>query len=602
MTTKKREWRGTRRQLLQATAFGAVAFAVGCRPPSGLSGELGAPADVEIEYPVQLVGPLADWRAQDYSDSQGVTAVRFDPAGRCLVVDFDLEGKHEHRSKGEIVLDLKYVPTLERSVPVDMTHRRVIVDIDIPKSFIASAVFRNGCHVLVKDDASRAQYGTWLNCGVPGLVQIYLQPSTVTPWRGSTAPDFDPSSIRTIGIKFAVNDGASQAGARYSGQIRIKRITVTPDLPWAPPLRFPEEAPIPHSRAESPWECRADGFYVGGEKAFLVGGNWRGIEYGQNFGITRWSPKGNGFSKHAGFVAARLDTFRRAGVSAIRMGLLDDGRTLLDRDCRVVGMNDVFRSDVRTLLDLAARFNVKVELVLFDYLVGGREQEVDGVWVRGRGRVIEDEQVRTRFLDDFLDPFLQEFGHHDALSGFDVINEPEWIVGQADGGGWETVKEETQQQRECKAPRPFSGRALRRFITACAERIHRKAPGKPVTVGVSCKYLALVAGLDLDYLAPHYYPWMGDLGQNLADVPKGKPWMLEEFPGKGDQSTYYRAARDHGASGVLVWNLSPGIDDETYTFDEEEKKLQELRRLASESPSRALDESPASLPTKSEAP
>ena len=34
--------------------------------------------DVSIEYPVKLLGPLADWRPQDYHNSRGVIDVYYD--------------------------------------------------------------------------------------------------------------------------------------------------------------------------------------------------------------------------------------------------------------------------------------------------------------------------------------------------------------------------------------------------------------------------------------------------------------------------------------------------------------------------------------------
>ena len=82
------------------------------------------------------VSGTMDWRPQDYPGNLGITAVRYDDTLDCLVLDCALKGGDDQMSKGEILLDLKYVPCLEANVPVDMTGRMITVEIDIPQ-FIA---------------------------------------------------------------------------------------------------------------------------------------------------------------------------------------------------------------------------------------------------------------------------------------------------------------------------------------------------------------------------------------------------------------------------------------------------------------------------------
>ena len=529
------------------------------------------PIPSPLSSPASLLGPTMDWRPQDYKDSQGVRAVYYDPDQKCLTAECAMVGQHTNYEKGEVVLDLKYVYGLESSVPVDMSNWTITVEIEIPTEFVGPASAPNGIMVAVKDDQFRSQYGSWINCTRAGTVVAELSPSHITPRWGHTDQGFNPSQIRVLLVKFAINS-ASQM--QFTGQINVKKMTINPPLLFTEPPELPPTLPQPHIHASASMDLRQDGFYFDGRKSFIVGGNWRIIEYGQNFGTTGWFPWGNGVSKHRGFVATRLSIFRQAGITVVRVGLLDDGRSVLDRDGSVVGFNQTFRADVATLLDLAAQNNIRVEFVLMDYLIAGKPEEVDGVWVRGRGNVIEDVQVRAGFVQNFLDPFLSEFGKYPSIFGFDIINEPEWIVSLADGGGWETVTD-----LSCKAVRPVSGQSLQDFIKLCVSRIRVHAPGKPVTVGVSCKYLGLSQGLGLDYLAPHFYPWMGDLSENLSQIPQDKVWMIEEFPGKEDLSVYFNTTYEHGASGVLLWNLSPSIDSQTPTFQQETPKLQQIRQF-----------------------
>ena len=151
------------------------------------------------------------------------------------------------------------------------------------------------------------------------------------------------------------------------------------------------------------------------------------------------------------------------------------------------------------------------------------------------------------------------------------MNEPEWIISKSDGGGWEDVTDVS------KALTPVSIEQFRNFINAGISMIRQYAPGKFVTTGVSFPFIGLVNEFNFDYLALHYYPWMGDIEKNLLLAPKSKPCILEEFPGNGDVPSYFKKAFQLGGAGAMIWNLSPGIDSESYSFAQEEEKLLEVR-------------------------
>jgi hypothetical protein len=531
----------------------------------------------QYETITNLLGPITDWRAQDYSENLGITGVSYDQALDRLVLDCDLMGNDPagglKDDRGEILLDLKHFSALESSVPVDMTGMTITVVADIPPGFVNSS-FNNGAQVFVKDnnDPTQSQYGTWVDCDNSGAATISLQPSPVTPPGGYTDPGFDPSSIRTVGVKFAINDSSDH---QFNGQISINSIEVTPSLPFSSLPELPQCAPMPFATTENEVTMESDGFYIGCNQWFVIGGNWQMLEYGQNFGSTAWYPNGNGASKHPGYISVKLALFRQAGITLLRVGLLEDGRTMFDEDGNVTGYDQAFRDDVTNLLDLAAQNNMKIEFIFVDYTLAGKEEAVNGVWVRGRREVIEDEGTRALFLTDFLEPFLREFGGHPALFGFDVINEPEWIVSKSDGGGWEDVTDAD------KAVTPVNGDQFRSFVSECIGKIHELAPGKFVTAGVSLTFVDLIKDFDLDYYAFHYYPWMGTLEDSLTNIPGDKLWSLEEFPGKGNLTDYLNAVKQAGGAGALLWNLSPEIDvNECYTFEEEESKLREISSFA----------------------
>ena len=307
----------------------------------------------------------------------------------------------------------------------------------------------------------------------------------------------------------------------------------------------------------------------------MIGGNWRIIGYAQNFGVTAWFPTGNGISKHLNFIKLSLDYIKQTGIKVVRVGLLEDGRTVFNKAGRVTGYDEIFRRDVRDFLDLVNEANIKVEFTLFDYLIAGKPGEVSRVWLRGRSNVITDEEVKDNFISQFLTPFLNEFEYHPALIGFDVINEPEWVISREDGGGWDDYHD-----LATKAEEPVSGEAMKIFITDCIETIREYAPTKLITVGTCAKFIPLVMDLDIDYFALHHYPWMYKLRAYLRLQPIGKPWSLEEFPTRATPISipgYLNLTLEAGGTGAMLWNLTPQIDKFTFSCSQRDAKLQELR-------------------------
>lgn len=310
-------------------------------------------------------------------------------------------------------------------------------------------------------------------------------------------------------------------------------------------------------------------------RRFIVGGNWRIIQYGQNFGANAWFPEGNGVARHQDVVRAELSRLQQLGIELVRVGLVDDGRNLLDDEGRVVGYDETFRKDVRLFLDLAQVAQMAVEFYLVDFLVAAKPLRTGTVLMQGRPQLFLDASRRKEFVSDFLEPFLQEFGNHPALLAFDIINEPEWMISQHEGGGWEFVSHADRQADE-----PLPARQVKEFIGECIATIRALAPAKLVTVGISGVLIPLIAELDLDYFAPHHYPWMGDF-QNILDVlPQGKPWLLEEYPTHNapmSLTSYLDLVWNTGGAGALMWNLTPGIDEYTFPLERQEAIWAELR-------------------------
>ena len=531
-----------------------------------------------------LLRENADWQPQDYVDSQGIKTVHLE-AGK-LILDAHLVGGSDNYCKGEIFLDLSFFLGLECQVPIDLSKSKITVEVEVPDAFVGWASNPNGVQVFVKDREWRSQYGGWVNIVSGGRHEATLSPTTGQT-SGYTETGFDPKRIRIIGVKFAIGTGSS---ASYDGPLYVTGINVEPPFTLSPQPSLNQSTPQPLFSLGDKIEVKNDGFYLNNNKWFVVGGNWRIIEYGQNLGTTAWFPSGNGISKHTNFVKISLDYFRRAGIKLVRVDLLTDGRTMFDKDGHVTGYNEIFREDVRTFLDLANEAGIKVEFVIFDFLIAGKAENVDGVWIRGRSKIITETQLKNEFINEFLTPFLKEFGGHPALMCFDVINEPEWIVSRQDGGDWESVNDPS------KAVTSVSGERMKTFISDCINAIRGNAPGKLVSVGVSFEFLPLVENLSVDYYALHYYPWMGEL-ENLT-IPTGKTWVLEEYPTNATAlsiSDYLDFVLDKGGAGASLWNLSPGIDRFTFSCSEKNATLSQLRSWVDDHEPQIIPEFPSAI-------
>lgn len=514
------------------------------------------------------ISSTTDWQPQDYTDSQAITAVTY--TGGSLKLDCSFVGGDAYKSNGEIFLNLNFVQGVENQIPYNMQGKTITATVRVPEEFVGESSRPNGVQVFVKDMNWKNQYGKWVNITRNGKdleFTVTISPtSTNIPDDYTTNDGFDAAKIQIIGVKFGIGAGSADT---YDGNLYVTGMTISPAIYLNAPPDLPNTSASPVFSSGDVIKAESDGIYLNGKKWFVVGCNWRMIEYGQNFGVTSWFPKGNGVSIHPNYINTYMGYLKRAGVKVVRVFLLCDGRTMFDIDGNVTGYNSVFKNDVATLLSKAQSNGLKVEFVLVDYLIAGKEEQINGVWLRGRSEIITDSTVRAAFRSQFLVPFLKSYGNHEAVMGFDLMNEPEWLISKSEGGGWEDVDVNVRPQQ------PISITQMNQFFSECIQDINANTSGKLVTVGVSCPHAGLVKDLGINYYGLHHYPWMdqqagfSSLDDYIAVLPAGKPWILEEFPSKGSTTgvtEYYTKVLNLKGSGASVWNYKPGIDEYTVTW------------------------------------
>jgi hypothetical protein len=139
---------------------------------------------------------------------------------------------------------------------------------------------------------------------------------------------------------------------------------------------------------------------------------------------------------------------------------------------------------------------------------------------------------------------VRRCGREPSVLAWDIVNEPEWVTFGI-GRPW-----------------PFATvwrRAMREFIAASADAVHRETQ-QQATVGLaSWRGLPLVRGLGLDFYQVHWYDrhqWRAPLERPVA-VGLDRPMWLGEYPTAGSKRTpesIVAMAKEAGYSAALAWS------------------------------------------------
>ena len=283
------------------------------------------------------------------------------------------------------------------------------------------------------------------------------------------------------------------------------------------------------------------------DEPFWLGVNLPWFTYGCDFGANRWQPAG-GISRpfRREHVRDVLGGLADRGASRVRWFMLADGRAgLLESTAGdPIGLDEEFWRDVDAGLEALERAGLSAIFVLFDFHWFTRARIVDGVRIGGRGLLASDPTRRRRLVDAVVGPLLERYGRHPAIAAWDIVNEPEWVT------------------RRVRLPLTagVSRAAMRAFIRAIVEAVHRQTSHAATVGSASTRTLPLVEGLGLDLYQVHWYDRLA--GKAPLDRPVGslgldRPVILGEFPTRGSglaPSTILDAARRAGYAGALAWS------------------------------------------------
>lgn len=273
----------------------------------------------------------------------------------------------------------------------------------------------------------------------------------------------------------------------------------------------------------------------------LSGVNLPWLDYGWDLGECPWGEMPGGFHRKRERLEEQFAWMADHGIALCRVFLFCDFRTGLERDREgnILGLDDFVARDMETLLEVALEHRVRLLPVLVDYMIANGVREENGVPVGEYPEYIADPARRSQLLENALAPFIREYGLHEAVHAWDIINEPRF-ASAVDAG------------------------AMNAFIAGVAALFAAEAPGALVSVGNYHPDDLAIYGPGIgDFDQLHYYGyepgpfgWGWDPGLPASKF-SSRPILIGEMEPLEVAARLDRALAG-GYAGVLFWSLNAG--------------------------------------------
>ena len=283
------------------------------------------------------------------------------PASHCLGVEVKLQGP---LSSGLVLYRVDEPAEKAVDATVNLAGQTVSVEVYLPSGAQGPINAPSSAMVFFQDNDWTWAQTAWANITVVDDWVVLEARPDMLPFAG-----FDPTRIRTVGVKLGTNSGAT--GYTYTGAFYVDNVTAS----TAPEIAFQFDAPETRTERE--------------------------------------------MKDAAGL-----------GIHYLRWWLFADGRAglVFDSNGFVVGLEDRFLADLDELIRLCRSARTYLVLTLFDFLWGAQAQTLDGVQLFGRADLLTDPDKRRSLLDNGVAKVFDRLASANEVAILDLFNEPEWLL------------------------------------------------------------------------------------------------------------------------------------------------------------------------------
>lgn len=271
--------------------------------------------------------------------------------------------------------------------------------------------------------------------------------------------------------------------------------------------------------------------------AFIMhsGVNLPWINYGWDLGANPWGGEPGGFHVNRAALEADFAFMREHRIKLCRVFLFGDFRSGLERDGEghILGLDPYVVPDMETLLDVAMTNGIRLIPVLMDHTLANEVAHENGIPVGEYPEYITNATLKAQFLTNAVQPFLEQFGGHEAIYAWDIMNEPRLAtaVSQPD---------------------------ILAFVEDVAALFRTSAPDAEITVGHYDRYhLDEYGNAVTDMTQIHYYEhmdWYWTFDTPAIEIGAKPTFFGEVEPMHIEYKL--NTALSNGYAGILFWSLN----------------------------------------------
>lgn len=296
--------------------------------------------------------------------------------------------------------------------------------------------------------------------------------------------------------------------------------------------------------------------WMDGKLLYPVGVNYAWYNWSYEFSDNNWTAN---FTR----IKSDLDTMSTKGIHSLRWWVFPDLAwgplwSGANEGSLCTGLPDKWVDHMKETCDYALSKNIKIYWTITSFDCARGDDSVD------HDDIIDNPVVLQSFLDNAMKPVLQKLGDHPGVMGWDIINEPEWIVNAEDNGNPNGKGES------------FPLAAMRNYIKTTCNYIHQYAK-QPVSFGsANMKWLGaqfdLWDGLGLDFYDFHWYDWatpyFNPVTTPASSLGLDKPVIIGEMMPNTQGSSLGKSHKQvldaiykNGYAGYMLWSWNDGAFD-----------------------------------------